>query len=82
MQNTFLLFASTFLFACGIETQTKLTPSPPQVLKNQRFATYQLRVLQKREAMSDQKLPEEFRVALAKAFQDDLFSKVLVGYLL
>jgi hypothetical protein len=29
--------------------------------------------------MSDEKLPEEFRIALAKAFQDDLFSKVLVG---
>jgi hypothetical protein len=33
---------------------------------------------QKKEALSDTKLPEEFRVAIAKSLVDDLFSKVPV----
>ncbi len=32
--------------------------------------------IQKKEALSDSKLPEEFRVAIAKSLVDDLFSKV------
>jgi hypothetical protein len=34
-------------------------------------------VLQRREALSDENLPEEYRIALAKAFVDDLFYKVM-----
>lgn len=32
-------------------------------------------VTQKKEALSDSKLPEEFRVAIAKSLVDDLFAK-------
>ena len=35
--------------------------------------------VQKKEALSDTKLPEEFRVAIAKSLVDDLFSKVPTG---
>ena len=35
--------------------------------------------MQKKEALSDTKLPEEFRVAIAKSLVDDLFSKVPTG---
>jgi hypothetical protein len=32
--------------------------------------------LQKKEALMDENLPEEYRIELAKAFVNDLFSKV------
>ena len=33
---------------------------------------------QKRDALWDEKLPEEYRIAIAKSLQDDLFAKVSV----
>jgi hypothetical protein len=35
--------------------------------------------MQKREVLSDPKLPPEFRVALAKSLQDNLFTQVFVS---
>jgi hypothetical protein len=36
----------------------------------------ELEFLQKREALMDENLPEDYRIELAKAFVNDLFSKV------
>ena len=35
--------------------------------------------LQQKEALMDENLPEEYRIELAKAFVNDLFSKVRRG---
>ena len=41
-------------------------------IQNQRFN------LQKREVLSDPKLPAEFRLALARSLQDDLFCQARI----